>query len=81
MKYVKEAGSGEYEEKKSRFIGELYPVKSEEEAQEILQQVRKKYYDARHHCFAYVLGEKGEIKSSPMTVNRPGRQGCRSSMC
>ena len=62
MKYVKEAGSGEYEEKKSRFIGELYPVKSEEEAQEILQQVRKKYYDARHHCFAYVLGEKGEIK-------------------
>lgn len=49
-------GQGEYEEKKSRFLGAAYPVKSPEEAQEILAGIRKQYYDARHHCSAYVLG-------------------------
>ena len=52
-------GSGEYEEKKSRFIGELFPVKTEEDAVRILAEVRKKYYDARHHCYAYILGADG----------------------
>ncbi len=62
MKYVKEIAAGEYEEKKSRFIGELYPIASVEEAEERIAAVRKRYYDARHHCYAYVLGEKNEIK-------------------
>ncbi len=62
MRYVQEYARGEYEEKKSRFIGELFPIHSPEEAEEQIAAVRKKYYDARHHCYAYVLGEKDEIK-------------------
>ena len=48
-------GTGEYEEKRSRFIGELFPVTSEEEAKSLVTAARKKYPDARHHCWAWVL--------------------------
>ena len=58
MKYVKSYATGEYEEKKSRFIGEVFPIQSVDEAEALIQQVRKKYYDARHHCYAYVLGDQ-----------------------
>ncbi len=59
IKTVHEGGSAEIIEKKSRFIGEVYPVGTEEEAMEILEQVKKKYWDARHHCWAYVIdGER-----------------------
>ena len=51
-----QSGNGVYEEKKSRFIGEAYRIRSEEEALSVLEAVRKRYYDARHHCYAYVLG-------------------------
>ncbi|MBO4412026.1 MAG: YigZ family protein [Lachnospiraceae bacterium] len=49
-------GSGVYEEKKSKFIGEAHPVGTEEEVLKLLDEARKRYYDARHHCYAYVLG-------------------------
>ena len=49
-------GSGEYVEKKSRFIAQLFPVSSEEEALERIGETRKRYYDARHNCFAYIIG-------------------------
>ena len=60
MDYITAAGrgTGVYEEKKSRFLGEAIPVESEEEIREHLARIRKEYYDARHHCYAYVLGEK-----------------------
>ena len=61
-KTIIESGSGEYIEKKSRFIGELVPVSSEEEAFAYLDAVRKKHYNASHHCFAYVLGEKNQTE-------------------
>lgn len=61
---IRDPGKGEYEEKKSRFLGEAVPVSSEEEAAEYIAGVRKKYYDARHHCYAWVLGEGGERKKS-----------------
>ena len=65
MRYIKEYATGEYEEKKSRFIGEIFPIKSEEEAQEHIAAIRKKYYDTRHHCYAYVLGDSYEtVKQS-----------------
>lgn len=51
-------GFGEYEEKKSRFLAEAHPVKSEADVAEILNDVRKKYYDASHSCYAYTLGER-----------------------
>ncbi|RNI29594.1 YigZ family protein [Rufibacter immobilis] len=47
---------GLYKEKGSKFISKAYPVRSEEEIKEILQALRKEYFDARHHCYAYLLG-------------------------
>jgi uncharacterized YigZ family protein len=47
---------GLYKEKGSKFIALAYPVYSEEEVKEILAGLRKQYYDARHHCYAYSLG-------------------------
>ena len=60
MNYVKEAGSGSYEEKKSRFLGAVFPISCREDAQERIMEQRKCHYEARHHCYAYILGEKGE---------------------
>ncbi len=59
---VYEGGEGEVVEKKSRFIAAVRPVHSEEEALKFIESVRKKYWDARHHCFAYVIGERGELQ-------------------
>ena len=61
---IQKTGHGEYEEKRSRFLGEAIPVQSEEEVQEHLTRIRKQYYDARHHCSAYVLGEKKDRKKA-----------------
>lgn len=55
-------GQGEITEKRSRFIANLFPVKTEEEALEKISGMKKKYYDARHNCFAYVIGENREIE-------------------
>lgn len=55
-------GTGEITEKKSRFIATVVPVRSEEEAQQVIEEIRKKYWDARHHCFAYILGVRGELQ-------------------
>ena len=55
---VYQGGKGEIVEKKSRFIAEVFLVHSEEEAMQYLEQIRKKYWDARHHCWAYVIGEE-----------------------
>lgn len=54
-------GQGEITEKKSRFIATLRPVEREEEAAAFVEEIRKKYWDARHNCFAYVLGSRGEL--------------------
>ncbi len=48
-------------EKKSRFITNIKYVETEEEAMAFLESIRKKYWDARHHCWAYVLGKRQEI--------------------
>jgi uncharacterized YigZ family protein len=45
-----------YKEKGSKFLSFLYPVTSVEEVKEYLTQLKKKYYDATHHCYAYVIG-------------------------
>jgi uncharacterized YigZ family protein len=47
---------GVYTEKGSRFIGLAFPVENEEEVKRHLADIRKSFYDARHHCFAYILG-------------------------
>ncbi len=51
---TKSAGS-EFTEKRSRFIGHVWPVETEEEARTLIEQTKKKYYDARHNCWCYRL--------------------------
>lgn len=58
---VYEGGTGEIVEKKSRFIATIRPVETEEEALAFIEEMKKKYWDARHNCSAYVLGERREI--------------------
>ncbi|MBS7341440.1 MAG: YigZ family protein [Suilimivivens sp.] len=60
-KVVYQAGSGEYEEKRSRFIANVAPVSSEEEATAFIESIRKKYYDARHNCPAFIIGRNREL--------------------
>ena len=55
-------GIGEYVEKRSRFIGQLWPVESEQEALDHLAAVRKAHYDARHTCFAYIVRNSGTVR-------------------
>ena len=57
---IASSSEGIYKEKGSKFIAFAYPVNSEEQIKETINLLRKKYFDARHHCFAYRLGAKGE---------------------
>lgn len=52
------SSEGLYKEKGSKFLAFAYHVESEEEVKAKLGELRKKYYDARHHCYAYALGPK-----------------------
>lgn len=54
-------GEGEYIDRKSRFIGHVMPVGSESEAIALIDQVRRKYWDARHNCYGFIVGDNGEI--------------------
>lgn len=51
---------GYYEEKKSRFYAEVFPLENEAQVEQHLSAVRKRYYDASHHCYAYTLGKRQE---------------------
>lgn len=59
--FIKTGGEGYYEEKKSRFIAAVYSISSEEEAASYIEAARKKYWDARHNCYAFVIGDNNEI--------------------
>ncbi len=58
---LKEDSEGFYKEKGSKFLAFAYVVQSEEDIKERIAALKKKHYDARHHCYAYVLGFDGEI--------------------
>ena len=62
MEYVivDKGGRAETEEKKSRFIATVEPVSSEEEAVDFVTRMKKQYWDARHNCSAYIIGDNGE---------------------
>ncbi|MBR6238650.1 MAG: YigZ family protein [Lachnospiraceae bacterium] len=59
---VNDITEAEITEKKSRFIATVLHIESEEEATAILADFRKRYWDARHNCYAYVLGKKSELE-------------------
>lgn len=54
-------GEGEYEEKKSRFIATVRKCENEAEATAFIEEMKKKYWDARHNCSAFCIGSRGEL--------------------
>ena len=81
-------GEDEFVEKKSRFIGRIWPVETEEEALEKIQAMKKQHYDATHNCWAYIIhggavrfsddGEPGGTAGMPMlqVLQREGLHNC-----
>ena len=80
----------EFEEKRSRFLSHLFRVETEEEARGRIEAMKKKYYDARHNCWCYVLhdgtvryGDDGEPQGTagqPM-LNVLQREGMENAVC
>ncbi len=58
---IEKPSEGLYKEKGSKFLAFAYPVSTEEEIKKYIEALKKKYYDARHHCYAYVLGKDKEF--------------------
>jgi len=83
-------GEDEFIEKKSRFIGRVWPVETEEEALSKIQQVKKQHYDATHNCWAYIIhggavrfsddGEPGGTAGMPM-LQVLQREGLHNIVC
>lgn len=61
MKKIIKNGQGEYIEKKSKFIAHIFNVESEQQAAAIIAEAKKKYWDARHNCYAYSIGKNREF--------------------
>jgi uncharacterized YigZ family protein len=55
---IKETSKGVYKEKGSRFLSFAYPIRDAEEVKPIIDLIRKEHHEARHHCFAYMLGKE-----------------------
>jgi len=58
---IKSVSSGLYKEKGSRFISAAYPVSEESEIKNIIETIRREHHEARHHCYAYLIGAEQEI--------------------
>lgn len=63
FKSIKGEAIAEIIEKKSKFIATLYEVNSKEEAEKTLQKTRKNYFDAKHHCYAYIVAEQRSLEN------------------
>lgn len=61
FKTIKKSTSTEIVEKKSKFIANLFYVETRKEAENIIKQINKKYYDARHNCYAFRILENDEV--------------------
>lgn len=57
---IQRISEGLFKDRSSKFFFFAYPVRTEEEIKEKLAELRKTYYDARHHCYAYILGKERE---------------------
>jgi uncharacterized YigZ family protein len=64
MRTVRRAGEHELEVKRSRFLCALARVTTESQARDVLRERRRQHHEARHHCFAYVLGDDGRTQKS-----------------
>ena len=61
FKTISNVGEGTYSEKRSKFLAFSHHVETEEQVKDIVAQYRKKYYDARHVCYAYMLGAERQV--------------------
>ena len=61
-KILYKEGEAEISEKKSRFIAHIAPAQTEEEAQAFIEKIKKQYWDARHNCWAYIIGQNKNIQ-------------------
>ena len=61
---VAREATAEIEVKRSRFLGHVVPVTTEDEARAVVEAARKEHWDARHHCSAFVLGPDGALQRS-----------------
>ena len=72
-----ENGESAFTEKRSRFISHIWRVETEAEARERIEEMKKRYYDARHNCWCYLLQEGGVVRT-PTTGSPRAR---RASPC
>ena len=70
-KILQDAGEGFYKEKGSKFLSFAFHVSDEQQVQDRLEELRKTYYDARHHCYAYILG----LRQEQFRANDDGEPG------
>lgn len=63
-KTIKQLSVGEYKDKGSKFLAFAHSVESEDQVKEIIKIYKKEYFDARHHCYAYVLGKDASISKA-----------------
>lgn len=68
---VKAKVQAEVTEKKSKFIANLFPIQSMEEAEELIRETKKKYYDARHNCIAYRVQKEEKIMEKASDDGEP----------
>lgn len=71
FKTIKESVSAQIVEKKSKFIANMFYIETMEEADRIIKEIKKKYHDARHNCYAYIL-ETGEYEGLLVKYNDDG---------
>lgn len=57
-KTITSPSTGSYSEKRSKFLAYAFPVQTEQQVKERLTEIQKKHNDARHHCYAYILGPR-----------------------
>lgn len=68
---IKQISKGEYKENKSSFLAFAYPIENAEQVKQFVDNLKKEYYDARHHCFAYKIGIGKEVQSRAFDDREP----------
>ncbi|MDX9797522.1 MAG: YigZ family protein, partial [Bacteroidales bacterium] len=58
---IEDRAEGVYKEKGSKFISLAFPITTQEEIKEIVKDIKKEYFDAHHHCYAYILGHDKSV--------------------
>ena len=72
---IKDSAMAEYEISRSRFIAYLERVSSEAAAIEFIAKIKKRHWDARHHCYAYIIGEKSDVQKADDNGEPSGTAG------